>query len=37
MNFADSQFRSSPLMRLHVLQNHIAEGRLSEDLSWQTS
>ncbi len=36
MNFADSQFRSSPLMRLQVLQNHIAEGRLSEDLGWQT-
>ena len=35
MNFHDAQFRSSPLMRLHVLQGHIEEGRLSEDLTWQ--
>lgn len=35
MGFNDAQFRSSPLMRLHVLQGHIEEGRLSEDLTWQ--
>lgn len=35
MNFADAQFRTSPLVRLHVLQGHIASGRLSENLSWQ--
>ncbi|WP_070885276.1 SDR family oxidoreductase [Pseudomonas sp. D1-3] len=34
MNFADSQFRASPLMRLRVLQSHIDSGRLSEDLRW---
>ncbi|TDX26950.1 UDP-glucose 4-epimerase [Modicisalibacter xianhensis] len=36
MNFADKEFRASPLMRLHVLQRHIEEGRLSESLHWQT-
>ena len=35
MGFSDRQFRSSPLMRLQVLQGHIAEGRLSEALEWQ--
>lgn len=35
MNFADKEFRASPLMRLHVLQRHIEEGRLSESLHWQ--
>lgn len=34
MQFKDADFRSSPLMRLHVLQGHIAAGRLSEDLGW---
>lgn len=34
MGFADPQFRTSSLMRLHVLQDHIAAGRLSEDLRW---
>lgn len=34
MGFANPQFRTSPLMRLHVLQDHIAAGRLSEDLRW---
>lgn len=34
MNFNDADFRSSPLMRLHVLQGHIADQRLSEDLVW---
>ena len=35
MGFADVEFRQSPLMRLQVLQAHIAAGRLSERLSWQ--
>lgn len=35
MKFSDSQFRTSPLIRLHVLQGHIGEGRLSEELVWQ--
>ena len=34
MNFADAQFRTSPLIRLQVLQAHIAAGRLSDDLRW---
>ncbi|KIP87842.1 MULTISPECIES: SDR family oxidoreductase [Pseudomonas] len=36
MNFSDSQFRTSPLVRLRVLQGHIDSGRLSEDLRWQS-
>lgn len=35
MGFDDPDFRNSPLIRLHVLQGHIAQGRLSEDLRWQ--
>ena len=34
MNFADAHFRTSPLIRLQVLQAHIAAGRLSDDLRW---
>jgi hypothetical protein len=34
MNFNDPDFRSSPLMRLHVLQSHIADQRLTEKLAW---
>jgi nucleoside-diphosphate-sugar epimerase len=37
MHFKDSDFRASPLMRLQVLQGHIAERRLSEDLRWQAA
>ena len=37
MGFADPDFRNSPLIRLHVLQDHIAQGRLSEDLRWQSN
>ncbi len=37
MKFADADFRTSPLIRLHVLQGHIAEKRLSEDLRWQAN
>ena len=35
MGFADPDFRSSPMIRLRVLQDHIASGRLSQDLVWQ--
>jgi len=35
MNFNDDDFRSSNLMRLNVLQNHIAVGNLNERLKWQ--
>ena len=34
MSFADPDYRASPLIRLRVLQDHIASGRLSETLSW---
>jgi len=34
MKFNDPDFRSSPLMRLHVLQGHIADQRLTEKLAW---
>ena len=34
MGFADPDFRSSPLIRLRILQDHIASGRLSESLRW---
>ena len=35
MNFKDSDFRSSGLMRLKVLQDHIESGRLNDDLEWK--
>ncbi|PXW98819.1 UDP-glucose 4-epimerase [Sphaerotilus hippei] len=35
MDFKDGNFRSSQLMRLKVLQGHIAEQRLNLDLDWQ--
>ena len=34
MNFDDKNFRSSQFMRLKVLERHISEGRLGEDLRW---
>ncbi|GJD98069.1 NAD-dependent epimerase/dehydratase family protein [Methylobacterium iners] len=34
MGFADPNFRSSQLIRLQVLQDHIQAGRLSKDLLW---
>ncbi|KKC27764.1 NAD-dependent epimerase/dehydratase family protein [Sphingomonas sp. SRS2] len=34
MGFADADFRASPLIRLRILQDHIASGRLSESLRW---
>ncbi len=36
MGFADVDFRSSQLVRLRVLLDHIARGRLDEDLRWRT-
>lgn len=35
MAFNDPDFRSSQLIRLRVLQDHIQAGRLSEDLRWR--
>jgi nucleoside-diphosphate-sugar epimerase len=35
MGFSDKQFRSSSLMRLKTLKDHIAAGRLSTDLRWR--
>jgi UDP-glucose 4-epimerase len=34
MNFADRDFRNSAMMRLHVLDGHLAAGRLSPRLRW---
>jgi nucleoside-diphosphate-sugar epimerase len=33
--FADADFRQSQLIRLRVLERHIEEGRLDEELSWR--
>jgi nucleoside-diphosphate-sugar epimerase len=35
MRFDDRNFRSSQFMRLNVLEGHISEGRLGEDLRWK--
>lgn len=35
MKFNDSEFRSSPLIRLNVLQGHIDEKRLDMSFKWQ--
>jgi hypothetical protein len=35
MGFSDKEFRTSSLMRLKTLKDHIAVGRLSSDLRWQ--
>jgi nucleoside-diphosphate-sugar epimerase len=35
INFRDASFRSSQFMRLKVLEKHISEGRLDEQLRWQ--
>ena len=32
---ADADFRQSQLIRLRVLERHIEEGRLDEELSWR--
>ncbi|MCE8034186.1 SDR family oxidoreductase [Billgrantia tianxiuensis] len=34
MGFSDTNFRTSSLVRLHVLQAHVQQGRLSENLHW---
>jgi nucleoside-diphosphate-sugar epimerase len=34
MNFSDADFRSSALMRLKVLQDHIVDRRLNKSLEW---
>jgi nucleoside-diphosphate-sugar epimerase len=34
ISFADADFRQSQLIRLKVLERHIRQGRLTEDLSW---
>lgn len=36
MNFKDADFRSSTLIRLHVLQGHIDGNRLNKAFEWQT-
>lgn len=36
MGFHDANFRSSQFMRLKVLEKHMADGRLSQDLRWKT-
>lgn len=36
MGFRDANFRSSTFMRLKVLEQHMAEGRLGDDLYWQS-
>ena len=36
IGFSDGEFRTSPLMRLGTLKEHIAHGRLSLDLRWQS-
>lgn len=37
MNFKDIDFRSSELMRLKVLQDHIANDRLNTNLEWKSA
>lgn len=34
MNFQDAFFRNSQFMRIKVLEKHISEGRLNEELRW---
>jgi nucleoside-diphosphate-sugar epimerase len=34
LGFSDAEFRGSQLMRLQVLDRHIAEGRITADLRW---
>lgn len=36
MSFSDARFRESPLIRLHVLQEHITHGRLTPSFHWRT-
>ncbi len=34
MDFKDTDFRSSELMRLKVLQSHVDNNRLNRELEW---
>ena len=34
MRFRDSDFRASEFMRLKVLEQHMLDGRLTQDLRW---
>jgi hypothetical protein len=36
MGFRDSGFRNARLMRLNVLEDYVAAGRLTPDLRWAT-
>ena len=36
MKFDDKNFRGSQFMRLKVLERHMSENRLGEDLRWKT-
>ncbi|HTH46059.1 MAG TPA: SDR family oxidoreductase [Candidatus Limnocylindria bacterium] len=36
MGFADTNFRQSPLIRLHTLRNHLTAARLDDQLSWRS-
>jgi len=35
MNFRDAEFRSSDLIRLKVLQDHMDNGRINDRLEWR--
>ncbi len=37
MHFKDAEFRSSQMIRLHVLQGHLDAGRLNPSFEWQTT
>lgn len=37
MGFTDGDFRNSQLMRLKVLERHISDGALDNDLNWQAA
>ena len=37
MGFSDRNYRRSSLIRLQVLENHIAAGRLSPTLGWRVA
>jgi len=37
MNFSDAEFRSSQLIRLHVLQGHVDAKRINQAFEWQTT
>jgi len=37
MKFSDAEFRSSNLIRLHVLQGHVDANRINQAFEWQTT